>query len=63
MGTRIQDKSRTPKRTQAAMTFDEFDDSITYTGGKLPRADKRGFPLYEGVDTTRVAVTIVDTTP
>lgn len=63
MATRIQGKSRTPKRTQAAMTFDQFDDSITYTGGKPPRLDKRGFPLYGGVDTTRVAVTVVDTTP
>jgi hypothetical protein len=46
-----------------SMTFDAFDDSVTYTGGNPPRADKRGFPLYEGVDTTRVAVTQVDTTP
>ena len=63
MATRIQGKSRTARRTQAAVTLDAFDDSVTYSGGNPPRADKRGFPLHDGIDTTRVAVTQVDTTP
>ena len=63
MATRIQGKSRTSKRTQATLNHDLFDSSNAYTGGKPPRADKRGFPLYDGVDTLRVDVTVVDTTP
>lgn len=59
MATRIESKSRTPKRVQAEATYEQRDGVVTYTSGKPPRTDERGFPLVGGVDSTRVKITTV----
>ena len=57
MATRIE-KSRTNKRPQATMEYDEA--TATFSGtGKIPRLDQRGFPTSLGADTTRAAYTFV----
>jgi hypothetical protein len=44
MGTRIQDKSRPAKRPIAEATYAQIADSLTYTAGKPPKNDPRGYP-------------------
>lgn len=55
MATRIEAKSRAPKKFQAYATLStaaqpwDYTD-ITWTYGRRQRLDKRGFPAYIGLD-------------
>lgn len=55
MATRIEN-SRTAKRVQGTMLWDESDEEFTVTG-KVMRLNPRSFPTSFGADTTAVAYT------
>ncbi len=61
MATRIESKSRTPKRVQASVTWADADGFLTVVSGKAMRPNQRGFPGSYGADTT--AMTYADVTP
>lgn len=57
MATRIESKSRTPKRVQGTAVWDISEGAYVTTTGKIPRLDERGFPATAGLDITRVSRT------
>ena len=54
MATRIELKSRRPKRWQGTALWDISDTAYVSSTGKIPRLDQRGYPATAGLDINAV---------
>lgn len=58
MATRIEN-SRTNKRPQGTVSYDEETEAFVSATGRIPRLDPRGYPTSFGMDTNAVEYTFV----